>query len=230
MFAGVDADKSGAIDADELRRAFAANPGLRSSLLQMAKVEAASAMSDEEAARAVLRAADASGDGLLQLRELEAMVRGWRVDEHETRADMTSANEARRLAGAAERAERARVEGGGFAGLVDAKEALEIGTAAQALQPAEKSTFAESDPTLFPGGAVYTTDEEARAARAAVDEGIRKQEVEEYLYKEQFKGLTDAEEAKKVGETVLLGGEVLEIAGDAPRKKMPAALAAKLKE
>ena len=53
---------------------------------------------------------------------------------------------------------------------------------------------------------------------------------EEYLYKEQFKGLTDAEEAKKVGETVLLGGEVLEIAGDAPRKKMPAALAAKLKE
>jgi hypothetical protein len=100
MFAGVDADKSGAIDADELRRAFAANPGLRSS--------------------------------------------------------------------------RSGRKGGGFAGLVDAKEALEIGTAAQALQPAEKSTFAESDPTLFPGGAVYTTDEEARAARAAVDEGIRK--------------------------------------------------------
>ena len=42
-----------------------------------------------------------------------------------------------------------------------------------------------------------------------MDAAIRKQEVEEYLYKEQFKGL-DAEEAKRVGDEVKLGGEVVE--------------------
>ena len=71
------------------------------------------------------------------------------------------------------------------------------------------NTFKESDPTIFAGGAHYVTDAEAKAARAEVDKGIRQQEMDEYLYKEQFKGLS-AEEALAAGEGVQLGGEVVD--------------------
>ena len=71
-------------------------------------------------------------------------------------------------------------------------------------------------------------DAAAKAERDETERVIRQQEMDEYLYKEQFKGLTDADEALRVGESVKLGGEVLDIEGSAPRKPMPAALAAKL--
>ena len=115
----------------------------------------------------------------------------------ETRSDMTRANEDRRLAGAKERAEIRKNDAGGFAGLTDASEALAIGEAAQGFTEAEKKAFAESNPAAFPGGAHYVTDASAAAERAEADAIIRKQEEEEYLYKERFKGL-DADEALKV--------------------------------
>ena len=228
FFAKADEDKSKSIDAAELSRAMAQDRAMKVKLCAVAGVKNPETMSDEQVAIEVLRAADSSGDGVLQFAELEQMLRGWRVDEHQTREDMTQANEQRRLAGARERAERARVEGGGFAGLTDAEEARRIGEASQAITVAEKFTFNESDPTTFSQGAVYALDAAAKAERDETERVIRQQEMDEYLYKEQFKGLTDADEALRVGESVKLGGEVLDIEGSAPRKPMPAALVAKL--
>ena len=160
-------------------------------------------------------------------------MRGWQESRHDTRDDMTRANEVRRLNGAAERAERNRIEHGGFAGLTDASEALAIGEKAQSYAPAELRAFAESDPTIFAGGAHYVTDAEARAARAETDAAIRLQEEEEFLYKERFKGLS-ADEGLKVGESVQLGGAVVDVGGEdaasKPKRKMPKGLAAKLQK
>lgn len=228
FFAKADTDNSRSIDPQELSRSLSLNATFKKSLCDVAGVKNPEAMSDDQIA--VLRVADADGDGALQIAELEALLRGWKPDEHKTRGDMTKANEQRRLAGARERAERARVEGGGFAGLTDADEAKRIGEASQTITAAEKFAFNESDPTVFHDGAVYATDAEAKAARDEKEKEIRKQEMDEYLYKEQFKGLTDAEEALRVGESVKLGGEILEIEGSEPKKKMPAALAAKMKK
>lgn len=230
FFAKADTDKSRSIDPAELSRSLSLNGKFKQQLCKAAGVENPEAMSDDAIAAEVLRKADTSGDGALQFSELEALLRGWKPNEHEMRADMTQANEQRRLAGAKERAERARVEGGGFAGLTDADEALRVGEAAQALTAAEKFTFNESEPTVWHDGAVYVTDPEAMAARDEREKQIRQQEMDEYLYKEQFKGITDAEEALRVGNSVKLGGEVVEVEGSAPKKSMPAGLAAKMKK
>ena len=143
-----------------------------------------------------------------------------------TPEERRKAAEEKRLAGAKLRAERKQKEGGWFAGLTDSAEALAIGEAAQAVQPAERAAFTESEPTVFHDGLVYSTDAEAKAGREATEKEIRKQEHDEYLYKEQFKGL-DAEAALRVGEEVKLGGEVVvdeEPAGRKKPKRMPTRL------
>lgn len=55
------------------------------------------------------------------------------------------------------------------------------------------------------------------------------QEVDEYLYKEKFKGL-EAGEALKVGESVLLGGEVVSVEETPAKKPMPAWMRKKMQE
>ena len=167
---------------------------------------------------AAVGACDMNGNGQLEAAELERLLRGWQHEAHETRVDMSKANEERRLAGARERAEARRVEGGGFGGLTDASEALSIGEAAQAVQPAERFAFNESEPTVFAGGAHYVTDAAAREERAATDAQIRQQEMDEYLYKEQFKGLS-AQEALEVGASVQLGGEMVTTDFEPPKRK-----------
>jgi len=218
LFSKVDQNSNGAIDQAELTAALTHSEPLRQRLCDAAGVS--TDLSPEQIAIAVLACADSSGSGALEPAELERLIRGWREDAFATRADMTHANQQRRLAGAAERAEQRRVEGGGFAGLTDAEEALRIGAASQEYTAAEKFTFAESDPTVFAGGAHYVTDAAARAARDATDVDIRKQEVDEYLYKEAFKGL-DADSALQVGESVKLGGEVVDSCFEAPKKAPP---------
>ena len=87
--------------------------------------------------------------------------------------------------------------------------------------------FAESEPTVFAGGSHFVTDAAAKAEREEKEQEIRKQEMDEYLYKEQFKGL-DADAALQVGESVVLGGEVVDSQVEAPKKKMPKGLAARM--
>ena len=176
LFSKVDQNSNGAIDQAELTAALTHSEPLRQRLCDAAGVS--TDLSPEQIAIAVLACADSSGSGALEPAELERLIRGWREDAFATRADMTHANQQRRLAGAAERAEQRRVEGGGFAGLTDAEETLRIGAASQEYTAAEKFTFAESDPTVFVGGAHYVTDAAARAARDATDVDIRKQEVD----------------------------------------------------
>ena len=173
---------------------------------------------------AVIAKANGNGNGQVEAAELERLLRGWSLDQHDALrgSQRDRADERRRLAGAKERAERSTAEAGGFAGLTDASEALAIGEAAQRVQAAEKFVFMESEPTAFAGGAHYALDKAAAAARSEEDARIRQQEYEEYLYKEQFKGLS-AEEALAQGEGVKLGGVVIEDAGlnEKPKRKPP---------
>ena len=74
--------------------------------------------------------ADADKNGTLSVGELEALLRGWAADKYDKAANATEIGEKNRLAGAAERAEAKRVEGGGFAGL-DEAEALRVGQEAK---------------------------------------------------------------------------------------------------
>lgn len=102
-----------------------------------------------------------------------------RVYDNLSPEERRQAAERNRLKGAAARAERNRVEAGGFAGLTNSAEALTIGEAAQAEPEAERRVYSESDPMAFPGGAHYVSNDDARAQRAEVDKDIRKAEMDE---------------------------------------------------
>ena len=106
LFAKLDTDKSREIDASELKAAFESDPALMLHCCELAGLSTTG--SPEMIAIEVLRAADSSGDGALQVNELEVFLKGWKEGAFQTREDMTKANQVRRLAGAAERAERAR--------------------------------------------------------------------------------------------------------------------------
>ena len=220
IFSRIDADKSGTIDRSELGTSLDESAAFRAKVAEAAGVSAAS--TTEAIVDAVIGKVDMNGNGQLEAAELERLLRGWQTEMHETRADMSEANRARQLAGAKERAATRLQEHGGFEGLTDASEALAIGEAAQAVTAAERGVFAESEPTAFPGGAHYVTDTAAAEERRAADAVIRQQEMDEYLYKEQFKGLS-AEEALRAGESVQLGGEVVDVGGsaEAPKKRPP---------
>ena len=111
LFAKVDQNSNGMIDAQELSAAMAASDTLKTRLCEVAGVSPDGPL--ETLVAAVMRKADTSENGSVEAAELEALLRGWQADSHATISDMTAANERRRLAGAAERAERNRVEAGG---------------------------------------------------------------------------------------------------------------------
>ena len=195
LFARVDGDSNGSIDKVELMRALEANEAFKQRLCEAAGISAHGPVSG--IAAAIFEKADTSNDGSLQAAELERLLRGWRVEAHETRPDMTSANEQRRLAGAAERAENARLDGGGFAGLT-ADEALAAGKENEENAARMRARhLGESEPSVWHDGALYATDADAKAARDEREVEIRQQEMDEYLYKERFKGLS-ADEALQV--------------------------------
>lgn len=227
IFAKMDTNHDRSIDPTELAEALRKNPALRERLCAAAELEPSS---DAEAlGAAIIKAADADGDGQMQPHELEGLIRGW-VSTDWAPLDKLSGAERdrqRQLAGAAVRAEQNKLAHGGFAGLTDAGEALRVGNEALKMQGGERAAFTESDPTLFGGGAVYATDAQAKAEREQREAGFREEEERELNLK-IFGGL-DAEEARKVGEEVKLGGEVVEMEHKAkPKKKMPARLASRL--
>ena len=106
-------------------------------------------------AEKIITAADDDKDGVIQPVELERAIRGWIKVDYSKIADSKEKGRENELKGAAARAEIARKQGGGFAGLTDAEEALTIGKDAQERTGAEKAVFMESEPTVFAGGAHY---------------------------------------------------------------------------
>ena len=212
LFANIDVDKSGFVDEKELARALAINDFLRVKLCEGAKIEtSAGGESMEDLAGKLLRAVDDDGDGKIEPRELERAIRGW--TKFDWRATNTEESDrAHQLAGAAERAKIRRDEiGGGFAGITDAEEALQIGDAARGFNATERAQFADTE-GAFADGAAFALNPELKAKRSEEEAVIKAELKEEGMLNkvgEDFKGL-DADEALRVGENVKLGGELLE--------------------
>ena len=212
LFANIDVDKSGFVDEKELARALAINDFLRVKLCEGAKIEtSAGGESMEDLAGKLLRAVDDDGDGKIEPRELERAIRGW--TKFDWRATNTEESDrAHQLAGAAERAKIRRDEiGGGFAGITDAEEALQIGDAVRGFNATERAQFADTE-GAFADGAAFALNPELKAKRSEEEAVIKAELKEEGMLNkvgEDFKGL-DADEALRVGENVKLGGELLE--------------------
>ena len=212
LFANIDVDKSGFVDEKELARALAINDFLRVKLCEGAKIEtSAGGESMEDLAGKLLRAVDDDGDGKIEPRELERAIRGW--TKFDWRATNTEESDrAHQLAGAAERAKIRRDEiGGGFAGITDAEEALQIGDAVRGFNATERAQFADTE-GAFADGAAFALNPELKAKRSQEEVEIKAELKEEGMLNkvgEDFKGL-DADEALRVGENVKLGGELLE--------------------
>ena len=83
------------------------------------------------AVRTVRYAAPRHARGLANgFAELERAIRGWAIVDYEKVSDSTARGRQKQLKGAAARAEKKKMESGGFAGLTDAVRKLSI-----ALQP-----------------------------------------------------------------------------------------------
>ena len=130
-FTAVDLDKSGALDATELEAALLSSEEFKSAICKAAGL--ADDMEIADMVKAVIAKADINGNGVLEANELERLLNGWGLDQHDALAgaEARNAEEKKRLAGASERAENTKAEGGGFGGLTDSAEALKIGEAAQ---------------------------------------------------------------------------------------------------
>jgi hypothetical protein len=211
LFANVDVDRDGTINVAELSKALGMNDFLRNKLIENAKIETSPSETMETLAEKVLRAVDDDGDGKIEPRELERAIRGW--TKFDWRATNTEESDrAHQLAGAAERAKIRRDEiGGGFAGITDAEEALQIGDAARGFNATERAQFADTE-GAFADGAAFALNPELKAKRSEEEAVIKAELKEEGMLNkvgEDFKGL-DADEALRVGENVKLGGELLE--------------------
>ncbi|KAJ1404897.1 hypothetical protein B484DRAFT_404624 [Ochromonadaceae sp. CCMP2298] len=218
-FAKMDKNKSHSVDAAELALALDESPQLKERLCAAAELDASASVA--VLAVAIIAAADVNKDGIMQMNEFEALLRGWSSVDWTPVDKLTEAERDRqhRLAGAAVRAEQNRIENGGFAGLTNADEALKIGQEVNRLRLAQQT---ESDPTVFGGGSVYVTDERAKAERTERESEIREQEAKELNLK-TFDGL-GVEEALRVGLEVKLGGEVVGMDAKKPKKAVPKAL------
>ena len=157
-FTAVDLDKSGALDATELEAALLSSEEFKSAICKAADL--ADDMEIADMVKAVIAKADINGNGVLEANELERLLNGWGLDQHDALAgaEMRNAREKQRLAGATERAGQTKADGGGFGGLTDSAEALAIGEAAQAK----------------PSGDGKVVDESAASPKKAVPEGLAK--------------------------------------------------------
>lgn len=208
LFARIDTDKSRAVDSEELVAAINESAVLRKRLALAAGFWEKATTAD--IANAILQKADVNGDGQLQAHELEMVVRGWASSNYErmTPDQAMAAAERNRLAGAKQRAERAKAEGGGFAGLTDSAEALAIGEAAQARQEAEQRVFGNEDavaglsdvavdPAVF---ARLSPEERRKAAEEKRLAGAKVRAERKERDAGGFAGLTDPDEALRLGE------------------------------
>ena len=162
--------------------------------------------------------------------ELECAVKGTAAVDYQKAPNSPKLCRENMLRGAKARAEIVRQQGGGFAGLVDAAEAVTIGERARDLQVNRRALYVESEPDVWHDGALYVTDVTAQRARDAklkeIDDTLRA----EGLLKDEFPGL-DAEAAAAIRAEIKTGGVVVDIEDDEEMtKKKTRKLTPKLEE
>ena len=219
------------LDADDLASAFRANEPLRRRMcrnLGLAFDEKAGDTLGALAARAVA-AADRRevclgkmppGSRVLTWHDLELAVRGCAPVDYQPSPDAKKNARANQLRGAAARAEQARLESGGFAGL-DAAAAAAAAARARDLGVNRRGLYTERDPEVFPDGAVYVTDAAAKKSRDARKKEIEQTLRDEGLLRDEFPGLT-VEQARDIIAAIKLGGEVVDVKDDEDMKRRKA--------
>ena len=241
LFVMMDTDKNNGVDAEDLAAVIDENPALRRRLVRNLDLDAR-CPNDADApavAAAIVKAASAlspavndwSGDShSIGWYELECAVKGTAAVDYQKAPNSPKLCRDNMLRGAKARAEIVRQQGGGFAGLVDAAEAVTIGERARDLQVNRRALYVESEPDVWHDGALYVTDVTAQRARDAklkeIDDTLRA----EGLLKDEFPGL-DAEAAAAIRAEIKTGGVVVDIEDDEEMtKKKTRKLTPKLEE
>ena len=228
LFVQMDADKNNRVEGKELAAVIGENPALRRRLLRNLELDAADGgLGADGADSSVVAAAvveavsaaspemnDCSGDSRsIGWYDLERAVKGTAPVDYRKAFDSPKLCRENMLRGARARAEITRTEGGGYAGLTDAKEAVIIGERARDLQVNRRALYVESEPDVWHDGALYGTDAAARRARAAKQREIEETLRAEGLIKDEFPGLDDAA-AAAVRSEIKTGGVVVDIEDD----------------
>lgn len=228
LFVQMDADKNNRVAGKELAAVIDENPALRRRLLRNLDVDVAdggpgaSGADSSVVAAAIVKAVSAaspemndwSGDShSIGWYDLERAVKGTAPVDYRKAPDSPKLCRENMLRGARARAEITRTEGGGFAGLTDAKEAVIIGERARDLQVNRRALYVESEPDVWHDGALYGTDAAARRAREAKQREIEETLRAEGLIRDEFPGL-DAAAAAAVRSEIKTGGVVVDIEDD----------------
>ena len=228
LFVQMDADKNNRVEGKELAAVIGENPALRRRLLRNLDLDAAdgglgaNSADSSVVAAAIVKAVsaaspemnDCSGDShSIGWYDLERAVKGTAPVDYRKAFDSPKLCRENMLRGARARAEITRTEGGGYAGLTDAREAVIIGERARDLQVNRRALYVESEPDVWHDGALYGTDAAARRARAAKQREIEETLRAEGLIKDEFPGLDDAA-AAAVRSEIKTGGVVVDIEDD----------------
>ena len=228
LFVQMDVDKNNGVDGKELAAVLDENPALRRRLLRNLDLDVAdegpgaSGADSSVVAAAIVEAVSAaspemndwSGDShSIGWYDLERAVKGTPPVDYRKAPDSPKLCRENMLIGARARAEITRTEGGGYAGLTDAKEAVIIGERARDLQVNRRALYVESEPDVWHDGALYGTDTAARRARDAKQREIEETLRAEGLIRDEFPGL-DAAAAAAVRSEIKTGGVVVDIEDD----------------
>ena len=228
LFVQMDADKNNRVAGEELAAVIDENPALRLRLLRNLDLDVAdegpgaSGADSSVVAAAIVKAVSAaspemndwSGDShSIGWYDLERAVKGTAPVDYRKAPDSPKLCRENMLRGARARAEITRTEGGGYAGLTDAKEAVIIGERARDLQVNRRALYVESEPDVWHDGALYGTDAAARRARDAKQREIEETLRAEGLIRDEFPGL-DAAAAAAVRSEIKTGGVVVDIEDD----------------
>ena len=225
LFVQMDVDKNNGVEAKELAAVIDENPALRRRLLRNLDLDVHGPPSDADSsvvAAAIVKAISAaspemndwSGDShSIGWYDLERAVKGTSPVDYRKAPNSPKLCRENMLRGARARAEIKRTEGGGYAGLTNAKEAVEIGEHARDLQVNRRALYVESEPDVWHDGALYSTDAAAARARAAKQREIEETLRAEGLIREEFPGL-DAAAAAAVRSEIKTGGVVVDIEDD----------------
>ena len=228
LFVQMDADKTNRVAGEELAAVIDENPALRRRLLRNLDLDVAdegpgaSGADSSVVAAAIVKAVSAaspemndwSGDShSIGWYDLERAVKGTAPVDYRKAPDSPKLCRKNMLRGARARAEITRTEGGGYAGLTDAKEAVIIGERARDLQVNRRALYVESEPDVWHDGALYGTDAAARRARDAKQREIEETLRAEGLIRDEFPGL-DAAAAAAVRSEIKTGGVVVDIEDD----------------
>ena len=228
LFVQMDADKNNRVAGEELAAVIDENPALRRRLLRNLDLDVAdegpgaSGADSSVVAAAIVKAVSAaspemndwSGDShSIGWYDLERAVKGTAPVDYRKAPDSPKLCRENMLRGARARAEITRTEGGGYAGLTDAKEAVIIGERARDLQVNRRALYVESEPDVWHDGALYSTDAAARRARDAKQREIEETLRAEGLIRDEFPGL-DAAAAAAVRSEIKTGGVVVDIEDD----------------